>query len=68
MIKCAMCKYWENQLEAGKDTGSGVCRRHAPSPSVIARSGGSVATLVWPRTTRQEGCAEGEEADQGMPQ
>jgi hypothetical protein len=53
-IRCDTCKHWDR-----KNEGEGLCRRNAPSPSVLSRSSSYI--LVWPTTKPDDRCSEWQE-------
>lgn len=64
-IQCKDCVFFKAHGGAFK---TGVCRRHAPLPLMIAEEAPEVDEVaagiempaVWPQTRREDGCGDGE--------
>jgi hypothetical protein len=54
--KCKNCTYWSRGQD---DISFGLCRRYAPSPTVMELSPhGANYHIVWPSTGRDDVCGE----------
>jgi hypothetical protein len=55
--RCDNCLYWTSKPgEARQDIG--ICRRHAPSAGVVPVA--NEYNVVWPMTSEEDGCGDGE--------
>lgn len=52
-MKCSKCQAYHE-----RDEKSGLCKRHAPNPTIMVKLEGAEYQIVWPLVGKDDGCAE----------
>lgn len=64
-VTCKNCALWDNTLRDLQALGT--CRRHAPQPYLPVPPHTEAPRMCFPKTSAEDGCAEGETKKKRAP-